>query len=85
MLYEVITLAGAMVTRILLLLSLAWVMRLTSPLFTLLDEAISGRDIILILGGRLRRGGLQTPDASPQGRRGHHHRDAGPSARNNFV
>ncbi len=48
---RVLGLAGAMVTRILLLLSLAWVMRLTTPLFTLLDEAISGRDIILILGG----------------------------------
>ena len=34
-----------------LLLSLAWVMRLTNPLFTVLEEAISGRDLILILGG----------------------------------
>lgn len=44
-------LALAMLTRIALLLSLAWVMRLTSPLFTLLAQEISGRDIILILGG----------------------------------
>ncbi|WP_409420198.1 TerC family protein [Pseudaeromonas sp. ZJS20] len=44
-------LAGAMLTRIALLLSLAWVMRLTSPLFTLAGEAISGRDLILLLGG----------------------------------
>lgn len=44
-------LAMAMVMRILLLLSLAWMMRLTSPLFSLFDHAISGRDIILILGG----------------------------------
>ncbi len=44
-------LAGAMVTRVLLLLSLAWVMRLTSPLFSMFDEAISGRDLILIIGG----------------------------------
>jgi predicted tellurium resistance membrane protein TerC len=41
----------AMLTRLGLLFSLAWVMGLTTPLFTVLDEAISGRDIILILGG----------------------------------
>ena len=48
---RVLGLGGAMITRILLLLSLAWVMRLTHPLFSLFDEAISGRDIILIVGG----------------------------------
>ena len=48
---RVLGLGGAMVTRILLLLSLAWVMRLTHPLFSLFDEAVSGRDIILIVGG----------------------------------
>ena len=41
----------AMGTRILLLLSLAWMMKLTAPLFTVLAQAISGRDLILILGG----------------------------------
>jgi predicted tellurium resistance membrane protein TerC len=41
----------AMGTRILLLLSLAWIMRLTEPLFTVLSQPISGRDIILIGGG----------------------------------
>lgn len=40
----------AMGTRILLLLSLTWIMRLTTPLFTLVME-ISGRDLILIGGG----------------------------------
>jgi predicted tellurium resistance membrane protein TerC len=44
-------LAGAMITRILLLFSLAWLARLTAPLFTLWDYAISGRDLVLILGG----------------------------------
>ncbi|MFC3914244.1 TerC family protein [Pseudaeromonas sharmana] len=48
---RILGLAGAMLTRIMLLLSLAWVMRLTEPLFTLLGEAISGRDLILIIGG----------------------------------
>jgi predicted tellurium resistance membrane protein TerC len=41
----------ALFTRILLLLSLSWVMSLTNPLFTALDHAISGRDLILLLGG----------------------------------
>jgi predicted tellurium resistance membrane protein TerC len=37
--------------RILLLVSLAWIIRLTAPLFTVLNNEISGRDLILILGG----------------------------------
>jgi predicted tellurium resistance membrane protein TerC len=41
----------AMLTRVGLLFSLAWIMRLTAPLFTLLSHEISGRDLILILGG----------------------------------
>ncbi len=41
----------AMITRIALLFSLAWVVRLTAPLFTLIGEEISGRDLILIIGG----------------------------------
>jgi predicted tellurium resistance membrane protein TerC len=41
----------AMGTRILLLLSLAWIVKLTSPLFSLLGHALSGRDLILIGGG----------------------------------
>jgi predicted tellurium resistance membrane protein TerC len=41
----------AMITRILLLLSLFWIMKLTTPLFTILAQEISGRDLILIVGG----------------------------------
>ena len=41
----------AMGTRILLLFSLAWVIKLTAPLFTVIGQEISGRDLILILGG----------------------------------
>jgi len=41
----------AMLTRIGLLFSLTLIMKLTNPLFTLLGAEISGRDIILILGG----------------------------------
>ena len=46
-------LGGALITRLLLLLSISWVMRLDEDLFTmpLLDVGISGRDIILFVGG----------------------------------
>jgi predicted tellurium resistance membrane protein TerC len=46
-----IGLIGAMVMRILLLLSITWIMRLTQPLFTLLNHPFSGRDLILAGGG----------------------------------
>src|SRR5512136_2361831 len=48
---RVLGLGFAMATRILLLLSITWVMKLTSPLFSVLEKGISGRDIILIGGG----------------------------------
>jgi predicted tellurium resistance membrane protein TerC len=41
----------AMFMRIALLFSLTWIMRLTAPLFAALGQEISGRDLILILGG----------------------------------
>lgn len=41
----------AMVTRVLLLLSLSWVMGLTADLFTVAGQGISGRDLVLLLGG----------------------------------
>ena len=44
-------LLAAMLTRIALLFSLAWIIRLTAPWFTVLGQEISGRDLILILGG----------------------------------
>ena len=46
-----IGLALAMVGRIALLFSLSWVIRLTRPLFTVVSQEISGRDLVLILGG----------------------------------
>lgn len=48
---RIIGLALAMGTRILLLLSLAWMMRLVDPLFNVAGNEISGRDLILLLGG----------------------------------
>src|ERR671913_224293 len=44
-------LLGAMVTRVLLLFSLAWIIRLTQPWFTIVGQDFSGRDLILIFGG----------------------------------
>lgn len=44
-------LALAMITRILLLLSITWIMRLTTDLFELFGQGISGRDLILFFGG----------------------------------
>ncbi len=41
----------AMFVRILLLLSIAWVVRLTAPLFNVASQEISGRDLILLFGG----------------------------------
>jgi predicted tellurium resistance membrane protein TerC len=41
----------AMIIRILLLLSITWVMSLTAPLFAVLGYEISGRDVILLVGG----------------------------------
>src|ERR1700752_2688685 len=41
----------AMGTRILLLLSVVWIIRLTAPLFYIFGRPISGRDLILIGGG----------------------------------
>ena len=48
---RVVGLALAMLSRIALLFSLTWVMRLTRPLFSAMGQEISGRDIILLAGG----------------------------------
>ncbi|SQC15208.1 integral membrane protein TerC [Klebsiella pneumoniae] len=42
---------GAMVMRLALLASIAWVVKLTNPLFTVFGQEISFRDLILLLGG----------------------------------
>jgi predicted tellurium resistance membrane protein TerC len=41
----------AMVMRILMLLSISWIVRLTAPLLTVFGEEISGRDLVLLVGG----------------------------------
>jgi predicted tellurium resistance membrane protein TerC len=46
-----IGIALALVFRIILLFSLTWIMGLTAPIFTLMDHGVTGRDLILLLGG----------------------------------
>lgn len=41
----------ALVMRVILLFSLTWVMSLVNPLFTILGQSVSGRDLILLIGG----------------------------------
>ena len=48
---RILGLALAMMTRILLLLSLFWIMKLTKPLFNIVNFEITGRDLVLIIGG----------------------------------
>ena len=48
---RIIGLALAMITRLGLLLTLTWIVRLKTTLFTVLGEDISGRDIIMLVGG----------------------------------
>ncbi|MBL8122962.1 MAG: TerC family protein [Pyrinomonadaceae bacterium] len=46
-----IGLSLALIMRVLLLLSLSWVMTLVDPLFTVFEQSVSGRDLILLIGG----------------------------------
>ena len=48
---RMVGLAAALLSRLVLLFSLSWIMRLTAPLFTVMNQEISGRDLILIVGG----------------------------------
>lgn len=48
---RLVGLSLAMITRILLLLSISLIIKLTAPFFTVFEVGISGRDLILIIGG----------------------------------
>ncbi len=48
---RILGLSLAMGTRILLLTTIAWLMQLTAPWFTVLKQEISGRDVIMLVGG----------------------------------
>jgi predicted tellurium resistance membrane protein TerC len=43
--------AAALISRLVLLFTLTWIMKLTAPLFTVLANEISGKDLVLITGG----------------------------------
>ena len=70
-------LAGAFVTRIMLLLSIAWIVRLTKPLFSLFGIDFTGRNLILLFGGLFLiakatfeiHGKLEGSDEEAEGRR----------------
>ncbi|OQX20837.1 MAG: hypothetical protein BWK80_35315 [Desulfobacteraceae bacterium IS3] len=64
----------AMFTRIALLFSLTWMMKLTTPLFTVLSKDISGRDLILIIGGLFLLG-KSTLEIHDKLEGGEHHRE----------
>lgn len=46
-----IGLSLALITRLILLAGIAWIAKLTTPLFTVLEHTVSGRDLVLLLGG----------------------------------
>ncbi|MFI6604289.1 TerC family protein [Nonomuraea sp. NPDC050536] len=48
---RIMGLGAALISRLLLLLALSWVVKLTAPLFEVFGQEISGRDLILLLGG----------------------------------
>ena len=77
---RIIGLGLAMISRILLLFSLTWIMRLTQPFFAVMGHGISGRDIILIVGGLflLAKSTLEIHDKL-EGKEGHTSGHAGSS------
>ena len=70
----------ALVMRVILLFSLTWVMGLTTPLFTIFGYAISGRDLILLVGGLFLIGkSTHEIHGSLEGEEGHASRKTYPS------
>ena len=70
----------ALILRVILLFSLSWVIGLTAPLFTVLSQEISGRDLILLAGGLFLIGKATFEvHESLEGETGHASRSAGAS------
>ena len=70
----------ALILRVILLFSLSWVIGLTAPLFTVLNQEISGRDLILLAGGLFLLGKATFEiHESLEGEAGHASRSAGAS------
>ena len=76
---RLVGLALAMLGRVVLLLSIAWIMRLTTDLFAILGEGVSGRDLILFAGG-LFLIGKSTYEIHDKMEGGSHRGEVGPGA-----
>lgn len=76
----------AMITRILLLFSITWIMKLTAPWFSVIGQEISGRDLILIGGGLflLAKSTFEIHDKL-EGEEGHKSVKTAPSFRNVII
>ncbi|CAD7287922.1 TerC family protein [Campylobacter suis] len=72
---RILGLGFAMATRVLLLLSLFWIMKLTTPLFSVFGFEITGRDLVLILGGLFLIAKSTTEIHSSVGGEEHEHKD----------
>jgi predicted tellurium resistance membrane protein TerC len=76
----------AMAMRIALLFSLSWIIRLTAPLFTVLGQEISGRDLVLLIGGLfLLAKSTHEIHSRLEGEEGHGSAKAAPSLRSVLI
>jgi predicted tellurium resistance membrane protein TerC len=76
----------AMIMRVALLFSLSWIIQLTAPLFTVLGEEISGRDLVLLIGGLfLLAKSTHEIHERLEGDEGEHARRAAPSLRSVLI
>ena len=84
---RVIGLTLALVLRLILLTSLAWLVKLTADLFTVLGQGISGRDLVLILGGLflLTKATMEIGHEMDELDPGHEPEIRGPPARGNYL
>ncbi|MCF6472209.1 TerC family protein [Nonomuraea sp. MG754425] len=80
---RVLGLAAALISRLLLLLGLSWVVQLTEPLFSVFGHEISGRDLILLLGGLFLLGKSVTEIHHSM--EGSHGKDGKPAAAASFA
>lgn len=84
---RMIGLTLALVLRLILLTSLAWLVKLTADLFTVLGQGISGRDLVLILGGLflLAKATMEIGHEMDEMDPGHEPEIRGPPARSNYL
>lgn len=84
---RIVGLMLALGLRLILLTSLAWLVKLTADLFTVLGEGISGRDLVLILGGLflLVKATMEIGHEMDELDPGHEPEIRGPPARRNYL